>query len=184
LYRGAASWRGEACNDLFLHHIYLTMSTSDVEYEVEAVVGHRKKNGRKEYLIKWKGYSSDANTWEPEANLNEGALEEARSHHNSQVSSNTARPADHSPSKRPRLDSSRSSGNVQDNVVVTTEQTFPSEENNKVTQAADVPEKDHTSTTKQDGTSCTSGATEVGVVAIKREFETDTDDETPTVITK
>jgi len=27
------------------------------------------KNGKREFLIKWKGYSSDTATWEPEENL-------------------------------------------------------------------------------------------------------------------
>lgn len=38
------------------------------EYEVERVVDKRfhKETGRVEYLLKWKGYSSDENTWESE----------------------------------------------------------------------------------------------------------------------
>lgn len=36
------------------------------EYEVEAIVGHRKQRGGISYRIKWKGYSSAENTWEPE----------------------------------------------------------------------------------------------------------------------
>jgi hypothetical protein len=42
------------------------------EYEVEKVLGHRT-HGRwkkKQYLIKWKGYSKAHNSWEPEENLN------------------------------------------------------------------------------------------------------------------
>ena len=49
-------------------------------YEVEAIVGRRNNNGRVEYLIKWKGYAEEENTWEPESNLNDGALEEARTY--------------------------------------------------------------------------------------------------------
>ena len=33
------------------------------------MVGRRKKLGRWEYLIKWKGYGVDANSWEPEEHL-------------------------------------------------------------------------------------------------------------------
>lgn len=31
---------------------------------------HTKKNGKKEFLIRWKGYSEKHDTWEPEDNLN------------------------------------------------------------------------------------------------------------------
>jgi len=35
------------------------------EYVVEKIVGRRKKNSQIEYLLKWKGYSDDDNTWTP-----------------------------------------------------------------------------------------------------------------------
>ena len=39
-------------------------------YEVEAILGHRRKaNGMLEYRILWKGYSTADSTWEPERNL-------------------------------------------------------------------------------------------------------------------
>lgn len=38
-------------------------------YEVERIVDKRKYKGKVEYLIKWKGYSNEENTWEPIANL-------------------------------------------------------------------------------------------------------------------
>ncbi|KAK9761085.1 hypothetical protein K7432_014271, partial [Basidiobolus ranarum] len=38
-------------------------------YEVERVLGKRKYKGRVEYLLKWKGYDDDQNSWEPEGNL-------------------------------------------------------------------------------------------------------------------
>ena len=46
----------------------------EVEYEVEAVLAHRERKLRgkkvvREYLIKWSGYESIHNTWEPEENL-------------------------------------------------------------------------------------------------------------------
>ena len=39
------------------------------EYEVEAVLGHRGRPGRCTFLIRWKGYSTAEDTWEPERNL-------------------------------------------------------------------------------------------------------------------
>ncbi|XP_034664857.1 chromodomain-helicase-DNA-binding protein 1 [Drosophila subobscura] len=40
------------------------------EYEVEAIIGHKKVRGASFFLVRWKGYSSDADTWEPESELN------------------------------------------------------------------------------------------------------------------
>jgi hypothetical protein len=39
------------------------------EYEVDTVIDHRYRHRKKEYLVKWKGYSADENTWEPLSNL-------------------------------------------------------------------------------------------------------------------
>ena len=33
------------------------------EYVVERIVSHRFRHGRKEYLLAWKGYTEDENTW-------------------------------------------------------------------------------------------------------------------------
>ena len=33
------------------------------EFVVERIVNHRFRNGRKEYLLAWKGYTEDENTW-------------------------------------------------------------------------------------------------------------------------
>lgn len=38
-------------------------------YAVEAILRKRKIKGKTMYLIKWKGYSSAYNTWEPEENI-------------------------------------------------------------------------------------------------------------------
>jgi len=46
-------------------------------WEVDHVIGHRKKKGRNEYLIRWKGCSEDENTWEPTKNLCDSVMGEA-----------------------------------------------------------------------------------------------------------
>ncbi|KAK4516442.1 uncharacterized protein ATC70_011414 [Mucor velutinosus] len=52
---------------------FLEVSDDEEEcfYEVEAIVGmHITEDGERMYEIKWKGYSSSENTFEPERNLN------------------------------------------------------------------------------------------------------------------
>ena len=39
------------------------------EYEVEAILAHRKRGRQIQYLVKWRGYDLSNNTWEPETNL-------------------------------------------------------------------------------------------------------------------
>jgi len=38
--------------------------------QVEAIVGHKTKRGESFFLVRWKGYGKDADSWEPEADLN------------------------------------------------------------------------------------------------------------------
>lgn len=43
---------------------------SNIEYEVEKILNKRVKKRKIEYLVKWKNWSSDYNSWEPTTNLN------------------------------------------------------------------------------------------------------------------
>ncbi|GAA6068435.1 chromodomain Y-like protein [Tachysurus ichikawai] len=46
------------------------MMATEQLYEVERIVGKRKnKKGKMEYLVRWRGYTFEGDTWEPEANL-------------------------------------------------------------------------------------------------------------------
>ena len=39
------------------------------EYEIEAIIAHRNKGKRRQYLVKWLGYPSSENQWLPEKEL-------------------------------------------------------------------------------------------------------------------
>ena len=44
-------------------------SEEEGEYEVEAIRDKQYQDGQWVYLIKWKGWDSDTNTWEPKEHL-------------------------------------------------------------------------------------------------------------------
>lgn len=52
---------------------------NNTEYVIERIIRGRYKNGRLEYLIKWRDFLKSRNTWEPETNLNAAALESLKS---------------------------------------------------------------------------------------------------------
>lgn len=73
---------------------------SEELYEVERIVAKRKnKKGRTEYLVRWKGYDSDDDTWEPEhhlVNCEEYILEFNRQHSDKQKDGHISRANKHS----------------------------------------------------------------------------------------
>lgn len=49
-----------------------TLSESSSEgkfYELEKIISKKNNNGSPQYLIKWKGWGSEHNTWEPLRNI-------------------------------------------------------------------------------------------------------------------
>lgn len=51
-----------------------TTGTSKKQYAVEEILAMRTLHGHEEFLIKWKHYSDDDNSWEPRDNLKCGRL--------------------------------------------------------------------------------------------------------------
>ncbi|XP_015589194.1 chromatin-associated protein swi6 [Cephus cinctus] len=44
--------------------------SEEKEYEVEKIVSYRTIKGRRQFLVRWKGYDEDSDTWEQEKDLN------------------------------------------------------------------------------------------------------------------
>jgi len=47
---------------------------ADQHYEVDRILGHRGPAKHREFLIRWKGYSSDEDSWEPRDYIDDGPL--------------------------------------------------------------------------------------------------------------
>ncbi|KAK6218056.1 reverse transcriptase domain protein [Colletotrichum tabaci] len=62
----------------------IIVETHKPEYEVERIIDHRNENGHDEYLIKWKGYGHEDNSWEPVRNL-QHSPQLLQEYHNSQT---------------------------------------------------------------------------------------------------
>src|SRR5579863_8529052 len=58
---------------------------SQPEWEVEKILQERRQCGKKQYLIRWKGYSEAHDSWEPEAYLNTSELLQAFHQHHKKV---------------------------------------------------------------------------------------------------
>ena len=42
----------------------------ETDYEVERILDHRLFKSSRQYLVKWKDYGTEFNSWEPETNIN------------------------------------------------------------------------------------------------------------------
>ena len=51
------------------------MDNKDIQYTIERITVHRTTKKGKQYLVHWKGYDEDENTWEPAKSIEKDAPE-------------------------------------------------------------------------------------------------------------
>ena len=74
LSEGIRNEDGSELNGLL--EIRSEMSTLDDSWDVEAVIQFRSYYQQEQWLVKWKGYGEDKNTWEPWENLMDSWVQE------------------------------------------------------------------------------------------------------------
>ncbi|KAB5587867.1 Retrotransposable element Tf2 [Ceratobasidium theobromae] len=59
----------------------IVVESGEKEYEVEQILNSKKTRGKLHYLIKWKGYSEESNSWEPKEHVENSPELIRRFHH-------------------------------------------------------------------------------------------------------
>jgi len=84
------------------------------DYVVEKILNRRVKGGRVEYFLKWKGFSHNDNTWEPEDNLNCHELIKAYEEQRQEKEAKEGKKKDEEPSSSQKKKTSGSKRKVND----------------------------------------------------------------------
>ena len=48
-----------------LHKLEFSMDHEEIQNSIERITDHGTTKNGKQYLVRWKGYDEDENTWEP-----------------------------------------------------------------------------------------------------------------------